>query len=92
MGAGAGGCRLPTEHHWGCHRAAHTGHCYGEPTGESTSRILLLCVFDFLLKRIHRFYNIKSQQRNTKSKEKLENRHNHLETHQRPQTTPGRHP
>lgn len=82
-----GGCGPPTEHHGGGRAAAHGGHCYGEGLERSVS-YTLLCVFDFLVKRIHFFYNIKSQQRNRESKEKSENRQNHLETHQRPLSHP----
>lgn len=59
------------------------------PLGALVSRIILLCVFYFLLKRIHCFYNIKHQQRNMKSRGNFGNRQNHLETHQRPKTILG---
>lgn len=62
------------------------------PLGALVSRIILLCVFYFLLKRIHCFYNIKHQQRNMKSRENFWKQTKSLRDSPEAQNHPGRHP
>lgn len=48
------GCHLPTQHHQRGPLSSHSGHCLEEAI-RGINVLHLLCVFDFLVKRIYLF-------------------------------------